>query len=137
MYPPTVSDDVSSARSPQSPIRIDQLVVDLETRVVLVDGRPVGLTGKEYAILELLSLHKGTILTKEMLLYHLYRGVNQPQFRIIDVFVCRLRKKLVRATGGQHYIATVWGRGYVVRDPAPVAAATFVVGTEDLGTRTS
>ena len=79
------------------------------------------LTGKEYGILELLSLRKGTTLTKEMFLNHLYGGMDEPELKIIDVFVCKLRKKLAQATGGSHYIETVWGRGYVLRDP--VAAA--------------
>src|SRR3546814_9960271 len=75
------------------------------------------LTGKEYAILELLSLRKGTTLTKEMFLNHLYGGMDEPEVKIIDVFICKLRKKLMAATGGENYIETVWGRGYVLRDP--------------------
>src|SRR5215468_640751 len=77
---------------------------------------------KEYGILELLSRHKGTTLTKEMLLDHLYSGTGEPNFRIIDLFVCKLRKKLAQASGGNHYIETVWGRGYILRDPAATAA---------------
>ena len=80
------------------------------------------VSATEYAILELLSLRKGTILTKEMFLDRLYRGINEPQLKIIDVFVCILRKKLAQATGGNHYIETVWGRGYMLRDPADTAA---------------
>ena len=76
------------------------------------------LTGKEYAILELLSVRKGTALTKEMFLDHLYGGADEPEAKIINVFVCKLRQKLALATGGKHYIETVWGRGYVLRDPA-------------------
>ena len=101
----------------ESRIRTGRLVVDLDARIVSVDDRPVHLTGKEYAILELLSLRKGTTLTKEMFLNHLYGGMNEPELKIIDVFVCKLRKKLAEATGGRHYIETVWGRGYVLRDP--------------------
>jgi two-component system cell cycle response regulator CtrA len=77
----------------------------------------VHLTGKEYAILELLALRKGTTLTKEMFLNHLYGGIDEPELKIIDVFVCKLRKKLSSATGGENYIETVWGRGYVLREP--------------------
>ena len=76
------------------------------------------VTTTEYAILELLSLRKGTILTKEMFLDRLYHGMNEPQLKIINVFLCKLRKKLARATVGNHYIETVWGRGYMLRDPA-------------------
>src|SRR5438445_590741 len=101
----------------ESTIRTGKLVVNLDTRVVSVDDQPVHLTGKEYGILELLSLRKGTTLTKEMFLNHLYGGMDEPELKIIDVFVCKLRKKLAQATGGKHYIETVWGRGYVLRDP--------------------
>jgi two-component system cell cycle response regulator CtrA len=76
----------------------------------------VHLTGKEYAMLELLSLRKGTTLTKEMFLNHLYGGMDEPELKIIDVFICKLRKKLSLACGGANYIETVWGRGYVLRD---------------------
>jgi two-component system, cell cycle response regulator CtrA len=77
----------------------------------------VHLTGKEYQMLELLSLRKGTTLTKEMFLNHLYGGMDEPELKIIDVFICKLRKKLAAGTGGENYIETVWGRGYVLRDP--------------------
>ena len=103
-------------------ISTGKLVVDLDTRVVSVDDRKVRLTKKEYSILELLSLRKGTTLTKEMFLNHLYGGVDEPELKIIDVFVCKLRKKLALATGGKHYIDTVWGRGYMLRDPVPEPA---------------
>jgi two-component system, cell cycle response regulator CtrA len=107
---------------PEPTIRTGRLAVNLDTRVVSVDDQPVHLTGREYAILELLSLRKGITLTKEMFLNHLYRGVDEPELKIIDVFVCTLRRKLAQATGGNHYIETVWGRGYMLRDPAPTAA---------------
>src|SRR5271165_1061980 len=103
----------------ETTIRTGKLVVNLDTRVVSVDDRPVHLTGKEYGILELLSLHKGTTMTKEMFLNHLYGGISEPELKIIDVFVCKLRKKLAQATGGNHYIETVWGRGHMLRDPEP------------------
>src|SRR5256885_15583834 len=72
------------------------------------------LTGKEYQMLELLSLRKGTTLTKEMFLDHLYGGMDEPELKIIDVFICKLRKKLATASAGRNYIETVWGRGYVL-----------------------
>ena len=106
-----------SGGHPQSAIRIGKLVIDVDGRSVSVDGRPVHLTAKEYGILELLSLRKGTVLTKETFLNHLYGEMDEPEAKIIDVFVCKLRKKLAQATGGEHYIETVWGRGYVLRDP--------------------
>jgi two-component system cell cycle response regulator CtrA len=101
----------------ESIIRTGRLTVNLDTRAVEVEGNRLHLTGKEYAMLELLSLRKGTTLTKEMFLNHLYGGMDEPELKIIDVFICKLRKKLANATGGEHYIETVWGRGYVLRDP--------------------
>jgi len=100
-----------------SVMKTGRMVVDLDSRTVEVEGKPVHLTTKEYGILELLSLRKGTTLTKEMFLNHLYGGMDEPELKIIDVFVCKLRKKLSVALGGDNYIDTVWGRGYVLRDP--------------------
>ncbi len=103
---------------PDSVIPTGKLKVNLDARTAEVDGQPLHLTIKEYGILELLSLRKGTALTKEMFLNHLYGGMDEPQLKIIDVFVCKLRKKLSSATGGENYIETIWGHGYVLRDPA-------------------
>ncbi|CAM3175821.1 MULTISPECIES: response regulator transcription factor CtrA [Methylobacterium] len=100
----------------QSVITIDDLIVNLDQKMVEVGGARVHLTGKEYQMLELLSLRKGTTLTKEMFLNHLYGGMDEPELKIIDVFICKLRKKLANASQGKNYIETVWGRGYVMRD---------------------
>ncbi len=108
----------------QSVIRTGLVTVNLDAKSVEVDGQSVHLTGKEYQMLELLSLRKGTTLTKEMFLNHLYGGMDEPELKIIDVFICKLRKKLSQATGGENYIETVWGRGYVLRDPEPVTASS-------------
>jgi two-component system cell cycle response regulator CtrA len=104
-----------------SAIRTGKLVLDPAIKTVTVDDGRLSLTGKEYAILELLSFRKGTSLSKEMILNHLYGRIDGPELKIIDVFVCKLRKKLAQATGGTHYIETVWGRGYTLRDPMPDA----------------
>lgn len=101
----------------QSVIHTGQVRVNLDAKTVEAAGKTVHLTGKEYQMLELLSLRKGTTLTKEMFLNHLYGGMDEPELKIIDVFICKLRKKLAEATGGDNYIETVWGRGYVLRDP--------------------
>ncbi|MEX2452261.1 MAG: response regulator transcription factor [Rhodospirillales bacterium] len=106
----------------QSVIKTGKLSVNLDAQTVDAEGQPVHLTGKEYGILELLSLRKGTTLTKEMFLNHLYGGMDEPELKIIDVFICKLRKKLSNATGGENYIETIWGRGYVLRDPDQAAA---------------
>ena len=107
----------------QSVIHTGDLTVNLDAKTVEVAGQRVHLTGKEYAMLELLSLRKGTTLTKEMFLNHLYGGMDEPELKIIDVFICKLRKKLSLACEGENYIETVWGRGYVLRDPGEEAEA--------------
>ena len=106
----------------QSVIKTGDITVNLDAKTVEVNGSRVHLTGKEYQMLELLSLRKGTTLTKEMFLNHLYGGMDEPELKIIDVFICKLRKKLAAATIGKHYIETVWGRGYVLRDPSEQGA---------------
>ncbi len=102
----------------ESVIQTGQLTINLDTRSVDIAGQPVHLTGKEYGILELLALRKGTTLTKEQFLNHLYGGMDEPELKIIDVFICKLRKKLSNLADGDNYIETVWGRGYVLRDPS-------------------
>jgi two-component system cell cycle response regulator CtrA len=99
----------------QPALRVGPLGLNLDSREVLVNGKEVRLTGKEYAILELLVLRKGMVMTKEALMNHLYGGMDEPEVKIIDVFVCKLRKKLVQAGAGDP-ISTVWGRGYMIRD---------------------
>jgi two-component system cell cycle response regulator CtrA len=113
----------------QSIIKTGKVCVNLDAKTVEVDSKTVHLTGKEYQMLELLSLRKGTTLTKEMFLNHLYGGMDEPELKIIDVFICKLRKKLAEATGGVNHIETVWGRGYVLRDPAQgEGEARFAIG---------
>ncbi len=92
--------------------------LNLDSREVSVNGVQIHLTGKEYAILELLVLRKGMVLTKEAFLNHLYGGMDEPEMKIIDVFICKLRKKLAVA-GVDALIGTVWGRGYMMRDAPP------------------
>ncbi|WP_137180173.1 response regulator transcription factor CtrA [Roseomonas sp. AR75] len=101
----------------QPTLTVGPLTLNLGSREVMVEGHNVHLTGKEYAVLELLTLRKGVVLTKEAFLNHLYGGMDEPEVKIIDVFICKLRKKLAQA-GAPDLIGTVWGRGYVLRDPA-------------------
>jgi two-component system cell cycle response regulator CtrA len=110
-------------------ITTGKMTLNLDEKTVEVHGSRVHLTGKEYQMLELLFLRKGATLTKEMFLNHLYGGMDEPEMKIIDVFICKLRKKLAAACNGEQYIETIWGRGYVLRDPevkvaepAPVSA---------------
>ena len=101
----------------QSVVQTGNLIVNLDAKTVQINQVRVHLTGKEYQMLELLSLRKGTTLTKEMFLNHLYGGMDEPELKIIDVFICKLRKKLANASSGKNFIETVWGRGYVLREP--------------------
>jgi len=111
----------------QPTLRIGPVQLNLDSREVLVSGQSVHLTGKEYSILELLVLRKGMVLTKEAFLNHLYGGMDEPEMKIIDVFVCKLRKKLAVAGAGD-IIATVWGRGYMVREQPAHSNHGAVVG---------
>lgn len=99
----------------QSTVQVGRLAINLDARTAQVDSADLKLTGKEYSILELMAMRKGTTLTKEQFLNHLYGGMDEPELKIIDVFICKLRKKIATATGGDSYIETVWGRGYVLR----------------------
>jgi len=101
----------------QSVVQSGDLLVNLDAKTTEVNGTRVYLTGKEYQVLELLSLRKGMTISKEMFLNHLYGGMDEPELKIIDVFMCKLRKKLANASGGKNYIETLWGRGYMMRHP--------------------
>ena len=103
----------------ESVITVDDMIVNLDQKVVEVGGKRVPLTGKEYQMLELLALRQGTTITKEMFLNQLYGGMDEPELKIIDVFICKLRRKLANASGGKNYIETIWGRGYVLREGVP------------------
>ena len=105
-------------RQVRSIVVTGRLSVDLAARTAEVGGHRIQLTSMEYAVLEMLSLRKGMTLTKEMFMVHLYSGRDEPKHKIIDVLICKLRKKLAQAgTDSIGYIETVWGRGYALRDP--------------------
>ena len=106
----------------QSVVQTGDLSVNVDAKTVHINQVGVNLTGKEYQMLELLSLRRGTTITKEMFLGQLYGGMEEPEIKIIDVFICKLRKKLAAASGGKDYIETVWGRGYLLREPLEVNA---------------
>ena len=102
---------------PDSIIRIGEVSVNLDSKTVKVAGQPLNLTPKEYAVLELLSLRKGRVLTKDTILNHLYGGVDEPGYLLVFVYICKLRQKIKLATGGKSYIETSFGQGYVMRVP--------------------
>jgi two-component system cell cycle response regulator CtrA len=114
----------------ESTIKIGRMTVNLQSRSVQIDNKILHLTGKEYAILELLCLRKGATLTKDMFLNHLYGGMDEPELKIIDVFVCKLRKKLMEALDGECYIETIWGRGYTIKD-TPLNANNDVAAEQE------
>ena len=99
-------------------VKVGKLEIDLNDRMARVSGAPVNLTNKEYGLLELLAVRRGATISKAQFLSHLYDSDNEPEAKIIDVFVCKLRKKISDMTGGPSYIDTVWGRGYIMRDEA-------------------
>ena len=101
----------------QSVVQTGDLVVNLDAKTVEINQVRVPLTVKEYQMLELLSLRKGTTITKDMFLSQLYGGMDEPDIKIIDVFICKLRKKLASASNGKAYIETILGRGYVFHEP--------------------
>ena len=107
----------------QSIIECGDLRINVDEKVAAIGEQRVSLTVKEYQILELLALRKGTTITKEMCLNHLYGGLDEPEIKIIDVFICKLRKKLADASGGKTYVETIWGRGYTMRLAGDEAAA--------------
>ncbi len=113
----------------QPGLQVGPLHLNLDSREVSVDGQPVHLTGKEYSILELLTLRRGMVLTKEAFLNHLYGGMDEPEMKIIDVFICKLRKKLAQAGAG-NLIGTVWGRGYVMREPVEATKVRLPAAAE-------
>lgn len=117
-------------------LRVGPLELDLESRMVSVNGHFLHLTSKEYSILELLLLRKGAVLTKDMFLNHLYGGIDEPEMKIIDVFICKLRRKLQRF-GAEHMITTVWGRGYILQDPAVVSGSANHVAPQGFSDGTS
>jgi len=98
----------------QSLAEVGDLSLSLESREVRFENNPVRLTPKEYLMLELLVLRKGQILTKDMFLNHLYGGIDEPELKIIDVFICKLRRRL-NSVGADDMIETIWGRGYTIR----------------------
>ena len=110
----------------ESVIRCGDLTLKLDQKRAQMGRRDLGLTTKEYQILELLAMRQGTPITKDMFLGHLYGGMDEPGQKIIDVFICKLRKKLMQASGGKDYIETIWGRGYVLRNPEPVRVTPSV-----------
>jgi two-component system cell cycle response regulator CtrA len=102
----------------QSTLQIGGLSLDLERREVTANGIPVALTGKEFELLRVLVFRKNLVLTKEAILDQLYGGLDEPEVKIVDVFICKIRKKLARA-GLDSVIATVWGRGYTIQVARP------------------
>ena len=94
-------------------IRNGGLSVNLDTEMVMLEKQHIHFTRREYSILKLLALRKGSTVPKDVIMSHLYGGTDVPHFKIVDVLICNLRKKLSYASGVT-YIETVWGRGYMM-----------------------
>ena len=104
----------------ESLVTVGKMSIDLNTKVVTVADKVLPLTAKEYALIELLALKKGATVSKEQFLNHLYNGMDEPEVKIIDVFFCKIRSKIKELSGGEDYITTVWGRGYILQEhPVP------------------
>ena len=101
-------------------VKVGNLFVDVHTKKIKLDGVELFLTGKEYELLELLALRAGTLVSKDMILNHLYAGTTEPHIKIVDVFVCKIRKKMASDTPGRAYIDTIWGRGYMLCEESAV-----------------
>ncbi len=97
-----------------------ELKIDLRSANVTVNKLPIHLTVHEYLVVELLAVRTGAVVTKEAFLGHLYSGFDLPEIKIVDVFLCKVRKKLGPAS---KFIETVWGRGYIMRETAEVQNA--------------
>lgn len=104
-------------------VRTGGMEINLNSKIITVNGKVLNLTGKEYALFELLALRKGTTINKEQFLNHLYGGMDEPEMKIIDVFLCKIRRKIEKLAPAEEYIQTVWGRGYILKD-LPVTAKT-------------
>lgn len=104
-----------------SKLRFGCVELNMDSRDVSVNGARLPLSRREYAVLELLFLKQGVILTKGTFLNHLYCGTDEPEMKTIDVIICRLRKKLA-AAGVPALVDTVWGSGYILREAPELPA---------------
>jgi len=101
----------------QPALRLGDLSLNLVAREARFGGVHIPLSPKEFALLELMVTRSGTAVTKAAMLAHLYGKKGEPEPKIIDVFVCRLRSRLQKAGAGD-LIAIAWGLGYVIQEPA-------------------
>lgn len=113
----SIEAEALSNRNGSQALRVGRLTLNIAMARAFVDDQPLPLTRKEYEVLQLLAMRRGVTLSKEMFLDKLYGGLDEPEVKIIDVFVCKIRGKIKKLTGGDSLIDTVWGRGYVLRDP--------------------
>lgn len=105
-------------------LTVGALTLDPQAHEARLGGRSLNLTAREFAVLRLLVLRRGAVVRKQAMLTHLYaQDSDEPDPKIIDVFVCKLRRKLAQA-GGQDLIATVWGVGYRLESPTETPALT-------------
>ena len=99
-----------SAGKPSPLVRVGDVEINTAARSVKRGGKPVDLTAKEYALAELLALHRGELVTRSMVYDHLYDENDGTLSNIVDVYVSNLRKKL-----GKEFVETRRGQGYIAR----------------------
>lgn len=93
-------------------IQIGDVRVDTVDKIVTIDGEHVNFTKKEYEMFELLVLNRQKVVSPEMILSHLYSGHDEPTKKIVDVFLCKIRRKL--APSATTVITTKWGHGFII-----------------------
>jgi two-component system cell cycle response regulator CtrA len=101
-----------------SRVSFGPMTIDLIAKTVEAQGQRVPLSGKEYLILELLSLRRGKPVSKETMINHIYTDGEGPNSPTIGLFMHRLRKKLAAASGGGRFIETVQQHGYLLPQSA-------------------
>ena len=113
-------------------VMIGNMEVDLNRHLALINGNQVPLTAKEFRIIEFLALRKGSVLSKAAFLSHLYGGMDEPEPKIIDVFMCKLRRKMELAGAVGVSIDTVWGQGYILRETNPIDGSPVAIDPNTL-----
>jgi two-component system OmpR family response regulator len=97
-------------------VSVGDLSIDLLTRQVVRAEREIDLQPREFAVLEYLMRHAGMVISKTMIMEHVWNYNFDPQTNVVDVLVCRLRKKIEKGFG-EKILHTIRGVGYVLKHP--------------------
>lgn len=98
-----------SGVSPQTVINIGDLSINKNSRTVTLNGNPVGLTAKEYALLELLAVNRNELVTRSMIYQHVFDEYDPSVANSVDVYISKIRQKI-----GRSFIKTCRGKGYII-----------------------